>query len=311
MGRVIYIDGPEKSGKSTLIAELENQLKRRGAQVKVRRWGPVKPDDRAYSVPLREDLSTPGLVTIWDRGWVAEHVYSRLLGRQRRLATNPWLGEWLHGRAVTRRGAKVIVLPLVAAESAVRRDSTDLPVSVSEEISAFQQYAITYGYDMYYNDYNSDWVQSTASEIYASMPSEDSVSPEFYTMGNNPVQPRSIIIGEARNKRDSLTMAGAWLPFTSAKMCQFVQRYFGDGAFNFAWTNAEDVANGKVPLAYIQNQARVYTFGESARAYIRDRGIEATASFAHPSYFSRWNTDRGRAALHYFEQQYKQAFDLE
>lgn len=313
MGRVIVIDGPEKSGKSTLIAALKESLERDYLQVTVRHWGQVKPDDRIYAAPLEADFGlSDNNVVIWDRSWASEHVYGKLLGRQRRGATNPWLLEWLHGRAVHGNGLKVMVLPLDMTQNARRRDDTDLPVIPAQEYDAFLSYASLFGWDIYWNSYHENFISETVQLITEkfSMIPRGVLNPRYWTNANYlPKTPR-VIIGEARNKTDFRTMGGAWLPFTSAKMCQFVQKYFGNDAFNFAWTNSDDIENGRVPHSKLDSTTGIYTFGTRAHELMAHLHYDVKAAFAHPSYFSRWNTDRGRYALQIFEEKYKEAFKL-
>lgn len=312
MGRVIIVDGPEKAGKSTLIKELTWQLEGKGVQVHHRRWGQIKPDDRVYSAPLQQDLGvqTKG-VTIWDRGWPSEHVYGKLLNRQRRGATNPWILEWLHGRAVHGRGIKAILLPEDSATPAQHRDDTDLPVSVSEEIQTYTKYGRDFGYDFYMNNYTEERVQHNATSIINSLPAEEPVSARYLTHTTlHPEFSPRLIVGEGRNPNDFKTMAGAWLPFSSAKMCQFVQKYFGNEALRLQWCNMEDFERGVLPISVLKSAGKVYTFGRLAEAFALRNKVVPAYSFLHPAFFARWNTDRGRAALQQFEAQYKAVFGL-
>lgn len=312
MGQLIIIDGPEKSGKSTLIAELTKQLTETGVQVHHRRWSQIKPDDRVYTAPLQQDLDsrTQG-ITIWDRGWPSEHVYGQLLNRPRRGATNPWILEWLHGRAVEGRGAKVILLPNDQMAPAQHRDSTDLPVNPRDEYSAYYWYATEFRYDVCINDYTQERLQYNVAKIIKSLPEEEPISAQYLTHGNLlPLHSEQLIVGEARNVNDNKTMAGAWLPFSSAKMCKFVQQYFGTKAFRFAWCNAEDFKRGVLPAGVLRNAREVFTFGAEAKNLVDGVGVTPAASFSHPAFFARWNTERGRAALAEFEKKYVAAFNL-
>lgn len=312
MGQIILIDGPEKAGKSTLIKELTWQLENTGVLVHHRRWGQVKPDDRVYTPALQQDLGvqTKG-VTIWDRGWPSEYVYGNLLHRPRRGSTNPWILEWLHGRALHGRGAKVILLPHKRTATAQHRDDTDLPVDVTAEFVAYDQYAKQFGYISCINDYTEERLRQNATYIVENLPEEEPVNARYATFGIlHPRRPYQLIVGEARNPKDFTTMAGAWLPFSSAKMSQFVQKYFGDSAFQFAWSNTEDYERGVLPLSVLRNAAEVYTFGTLAKAFVERHHVEPKASFLHPAFFARWNTERGREALREFEAQYKAAFKL-
>src|SRR3989304_2111146 len=103
---VIVFDGPEKAGKSTIIEALRQYAKSTKFfdRVYVRHWGPVSPDDRVYAHELSQDSTCFNELVIWDRCWPSEYVYGNLLGRSRRGTGDPWLLEWLHGRAVQSNG---------------------------------------------------------------------------------------------------------------------------------------------------------------------------------------------------------------
>lgn len=177
----------------------------------------------------------------------------------------------------------------------------------------FTQYAEIMGWTMLYNDYTQDnlgaLVRTISRDLDYSTRNSLGINPKYFACAQHGMTSKYIlVIGEARSKNDSKSMAGAWLPFTSAKMTAFVQKYLGYQAFRYAWTNAEDIAQSKVPMQYIKNAHAIVAFGEAANSVLRNIGIPPTHKFAHPAYFSRWNTDRGRMALGEFESTYKEAF---
>ena len=59
MGTLYVFDGPEKSGKSTLIREIAYHLLANKYGVTVRRWGPVTPDDRVYGPEILQAANMP------------------------------------------------------------------------------------------------------------------------------------------------------------------------------------------------------------------------------------------------------------
>lgn len=309
MARIIYIDGPEKAGKSTLIEAIREKIASKGIPVSVRKWGPVKPDDRQFAPPLQEDLNrnTKGYV-IWDRGWVSEHVYGTLLNRQRRGASNPWLLEWLHGRAVNGHGTKIILLPYDVTEAMRRHDDTDLPVSAADEARVYQNYARRFGYNVLYNHYTEDSLRRNIRMAIGTVEEHSKIHPRIMSSGTEALRAPRLIVGEERNPNDYKTMPGAWMPFSSAKTTQFVQKYFGDDAMMFSWTNAADIENGLVDNTILQAATAIYTFGNKAYDTVAGRGIIPAGAFAHPGFFTRWNTDRGRKALMTFETEYKKVF---
>lgn len=161
---VLVVDGAEKSGKSTLIRVITDGWE---GQSRVRRWGPVT-SDTEYLTALREDVEFPGLV-VWDRSWASEHVYSVLMNRPGRLRTDPWLGEWLYGRAVDLK----VVLDSHGDQRAARRDETDLPVNPYVEGAAFSEYASKYGWWVLHNDYWEDTLRANAQRIVERLASAD------------------------------------------------------------------------------------------------------------------------------------------
>jgi hypothetical protein len=299
--RFLVVDGPEKAGKSTLIkaiAELWN------GPVDITRWGPVYPDDRVYTDKFKAQFAEKSNDTlyIWDRSWASEQVYGKLLERQRRLANDPWLGEWLHGRVVNGRGIKLIVIPTDPIANAKLRDVTDLPVDPRLETKLFSDYYYKYGWDMFHNDYSRRSLEFQAEstvKMLGKLREQYCEVPRFQTwpsVGHT----YNLVLGDSRNPNDSKTLPGAWLPFTSLKMTQFVRQWFGKYATQFAWSNAADVESGEVDQNFVLNARSVIAFGDRAQELCKKLGVEKVHSFAHPAYFSRWNTDRGRTALEKF-----------
>lgn len=304
MSTVVVIDGPEKAGKSTLIKAFKKEMEACGRTVNVTRWGPVDPDDRVYTDVLKANIRLKnGAVQVWDRAWPSEHVYGKLLNRQRRLAHDPWLGEWLHGRALYRHGVRAILLPSVWVEAATRRDKTDLMVNPADEFDAYKIYAETYGWHVLRNDYSQLRLASNVNRL-MDMVSFAEVGPLWtdpdYMAGPN-TRGRVLVVGEARNMRADKTMPGAWLPFTSRKTTEFVRRYFGAAALGMVWTNAEDVRHGRVPPAALTNAGAVIALGNAAAEALGSVGARVDLALAHPGFFMRWNTPASKKAREEFE----------
>lgn len=268
---IILIDGCEKAGKSTLIAELAKTL-----DARVRRWGPVSPDDRVYTEPLKEDCQSTGW-TIWDRGWVSEHVYGLLLGRDRRLAMDPWLGEWLHGRAVQTSGLRVILLPGLINDIASRRDDTDLPVNILAEVDHYRWYAQRFGYLTLINDYTQESLQYNISQIISRLGKAQTLVPPAYA---GPIDAKVVFVGEKLNDKACRSMPGSWLPFSS-RLTTELGRRLGDKAFKCGWTNVGDVTQEFLADRY------VVACGEQAAKWLDASGI-ARVVIPHPAWLYRY-----------------------
>lgn len=159
-GLFIYVDGPEKAGKTTLV----NRLVERHGFIR-RHWS--KGPDAIYAKPLAEDLEAvaQGARIIWDRGWAAESVYSRLLNRPSRVAHDPWLAEWLHGRAAQAAGLRLMMLGPSARALRGLREADDLPVSPWEERRAFANYGRLFGYHTIANSHTPGYLDNLEKEV--------------------------------------------------------------------------------------------------------------------------------------------------
>lgn len=154
---IIVIDGPNKSGKTTLIEGVKSRLIADGKKVQVRHWGPLKTDDREYTESLIADYASDEIV-IWDRSWVCEYVYGTMLGRDRRLVHSPWLGEFLHTRGVRQNGAGFIVMPALAGLNIGKLDKTDGEFSADpyKERELFNWYAQEFNWHTLFNNYEQE-----------------------------------------------------------------------------------------------------------------------------------------------------------
>lgn len=270
---IILIDGPEKTGKSTLIAELAKVL-----NATVRHWGPVDPDDRVYTPMLKSD-SQSNKWFIWDRGWPSEHVYGKLLHRDRRLVDDPFLGEWLHGRAVQTAGLRVILLPSSVEMLRKLRNSTDLKVDPTDEYEAFYRYGHTYGYTMLCNYYNESSLEDNIDSIVSRLGTAGIVTPPFYA---GPVNARVVFVGEKRNVDARVIPPGSWLPFSS-RLTSELGRRMGPNALKCGWTNVGDVSPEFLANRY------VVACGEVAADWLRHTG-NVRLVIPHPAWLYRYNT---------------------
>jgi GTPase SAR1 family protein len=229
---IIVIDGPEKSGKTTFIGKLTSYLQSLTYDVRLRKWGRLETDDREYTPALKEDLQARQRITIWDRAWPSEHVYGNLLGRDRRLSNDPWLGEWLHRRALIGNGMGIIMLPALAGLNIGMHDETDLPVDVYAERTAYSAYANRFRWTTLMNDYTEEWMNKTVSTMAATILSK--------FPGRVPAFSRVLFIGD--NLEEKPAVPGHLLPFTTKSGIAFA-RQIGDSALVAHWTLLDNVSD--------------------------------------------------------------------
>ena len=281
MSPMIYLDGAEKAGKTTICQRLVDEY---GATY--RHFGipdvPPTPFDLLFFEQLVEDVERAkrGELIVWDRGWASDHVYGSLMGRTSRLTLDPWLGEWLYGRVVRTVGvAAIITGPSDEAVEALRT-ADDQPVRVTDERASFLQYGISYAYDYSGpSQHDSQWQQhfigvllrvATFRQQYARL------SPPDYV---GPLDPAVLIVGERRNTHSSFP--GAYAPFTSPTTTKFA-RHFGNSALSMGWTNADVVTDDMLRAPRV-----IVACGKQAAGRIR--GVRGDYIFVpHPSWSFRW-----------------------
>lgn len=270
---IAVVDGPEKAGKSTFVRALAAELSRRGVNVSVRKWtGRAKPDDSEYLAPLAEDCLTAGLISVWDRSWASEHVYGGLLGQDRRLAGDPWLGEWLYGRAVSACGA-AFHLTANPSELASRRDESDLPVDPAEEARWFQRYADDYGWVTLSTGYSPVGLGDAvwrAADILMKHPLPPAYQPPYYA---GPANPAAVFVGEAWLGYPG--GPGTWLPFSDKWSTDFA-RALGRHAVKCGWTVCH-----KVPPQKLRGARVVMSCGDKARMWVSNYVATSRSGVAH------------------------------
>jgi hypothetical protein len=153
----LYVDGPERAGKSSYIQLIAEAWRNRLASLqmpedgglRVRHWGPIsdsyegQPGDYIYVDAFQKDLEdiSPNFLVVWDRGPISEAVYSFLLNRpNRRLATNWFLLHSLHIKPMLQE-TRGLCFILTGPESEVlesRRTKEDLAVSPYREKLLFE-----------------------------------------------------------------------------------------------------------------------------------------------------------------------------
>lgn len=218
---LVVFDGPEKAGKSTIISKAKQLF----AGTEVRPWGPVE-SEQDYWPPLLADASKANFC-IWDRGWASEHVYAKLLGRDRLLGQDPWFGEWKFGRIADATGVKIMIIPADYADAAKRRDDTDLPVDAYLECQAFKDYGVRFGYHVLYNEYTERSDDENIEKIYRLMIHRRLAGPLQYPFWLGPRDAKVIFM--TGTPRDILPFNGP--------IAEQIGRALGDDALKCAWVS--------------------------------------------------------------------------
>lgn len=282
---VVVISGAEKSGKSTLIEAIRTSVVLGDHPTKVRKWGKLDDGrwavDQVYAEALIEDSAYPGLV-LWDRSWASEAVYGKLLGRPRRLAEDPWLGEWLYGRGVPLKYILGGPDPFILKSA---RTEDDLPVDPIEEKAAFIAYGRQYGWHIIGSTDRERLPLETLVRLLRSsiMNSHGQFDdPRAYC---GPPRASVVFVGERGSNHPT---PGGWLSFSS-KYTTHYGRILGDTAFRVGWTNAWDDRQG-----IFQHARLVIACGATAYQWAKEvqekRGLGGTKveQVPHPSHLYRW-----------------------
>jgi hypothetical protein len=273
--RLICVDGPEKSGKTTLVSEMV----RLGASYV--HWGPVESDAEYATALRRHNIGQVGTgdVVVWDRGWASESVYSTLLGRGRRLGSDPWLGEWLYGRAFCKR----VMLLGPDSETLVRlRTPDDLPVDPHTEREAFIRYGGQWGWERVFNDHRPGYARELAGRIMDEVRHMPVVPDAPAYCGSR--DPRVVVVGEVRST-DPNPPEGSYLPWTSRYTTQ-LGRALGVRGLRAGWTNAHDE-----PTDVVRRAGVVVAAGNVAYDWCYEALVGRPVKLfrvAHPAWLYRW-----------------------
>lgn len=133
----LIFDGPEATGKSTLISALQEVI----PGSRIRKWGPVASWGE-YVSPLIEDMESEEVV-LWDRSWASELVYNDLMNRGRSVKSHQ-LRYVLELPLLHRGGLMFMVLTppsVLEARRLEREPGIDLEVDPVLEWKAFDYYA--------------------------------------------------------------------------------------------------------------------------------------------------------------------------
>lgn len=280
---MITVSGPEKAGKTTLLTEVQNRLTFGGQMVFTRHWSKID-TDLDYLVALKSDIERVkrGEWVLWDRSWVCEHVYSKLLERGGRFADDPWLAQWLYGRAVDAIGTQAILLPWSILQNEQRRDATDLPVDATEEVNAYSDYARMAYIPVLFNGYRDEDLSANASFLIRRANLQWSAALAAPPQYAGRPDAKVIVVGEQRNEKS--TLPGSWLPFTSPFTTAFA-RSLGSVAFQAGWTNAAEINP-----AVLRKEGRSFiTCGKISTIFVsRYVNSQRSIEIPHPAYLYRW-----------------------
>jgi hypothetical protein len=289
---VIVVDGPEKTGKTHTIQRIRDELESRGKRTEYIHWGKVV-DETAYSEMLRAHTLKRDKVYVWDRAWPSEYVYSKLMyrGQQHKMRDDPWMGAWLHDRAVDANGLKVMLLPIDELAVQGQRDHTDLTTPVLGEAMLYKDYAAMFGWCTYavgHDDYTQGQVSLTVADIL--LRRWEKVTDPARICG--PVDSPVLFVGWEKSSR---TVRGGWLPFTSVFTTAF-GRDIGEGkSIESRWSNAvdlvpEDLARIELVVLCGKQASSIFKSNFSKEVRPGTQIIEVP----HPSYLYRFNTSKVR-----------------
>lgn len=291
---LLVIDGPEKAGKTTLVAALkqwwDTAYPESGGtpRARVRKWGRLDDGkwtvDSVYRDALVEDATYEGLV-VWDRSWASEAVYSGLLHRNRRLGTDPWLGEWLYGRGVDLKFILGGPHPSVT-ELDLDEDDHVHNIDPRVEQAAFLAYARRWGWTVVGHTDRDRLPLSTLLNLIQLRVAAQSVRQRDPRLWCGPREASVALVGERGSNKDSLV--GGWLPFSSLYTTGY-GRLLGSTAMRAGWTNAWD------DQRQIFDSARlIIACGSSAFEWAREvqkveqRDGTRVEQVYHPAALYRW-----------------------
>lgn len=299
---ILVFDGPEKAGKTTLVQAVRSALTRIGVNVFIRKLGPCFPDDRVYGPAILADAQDTESVIIWDRSWAAEAVYAKLLGRQRRLINDWFLGEWLYGRTLRTVGAAFMVFSDTKKLSELR-DKTDLPVLPTDESESFKRYTNLFGWTGLWNDYTTDSLNENVDRVLSRLDnvqeSNIGLRPPEYV---GPQDASVLIVGNTMS-RASLIPGGV-VPFTSWLTTK-MGRELGHDGLKFGWTNFNVLTDEMV-----KNRELVILCGRnfSTPGVSNWSLTDSVVVIDHPSYTYRFNRRSEVRIVKGDDKKFKQTF---
>lgn len=285
---LIVVDGPEKVGKTTLLAAVERKSRFFGWHVvrfACRRPAPFDPLVYQRALELAHRVDT---LVLMDRSWASEAVYSQLLGRAPAMTARE--AEWQLGRAVPRLGSATVVLDR-AGRIARRRDDTDLPVDVNHEVQEFSKYGVDHGWNIAWQsevDFES-WISHKADQLL-----EDVV--EVREAMKNCAQPWKVcgsakngvvVVGEVPGP-GKLAPKCAWLPLSGYGV-RWLQEVVPGPANRWLWTNASFYEEDEQVKAEVDRVPVAVALGRYAeRRLVELEYPGQVVAVPHPAAARRW-----------------------
>lgn len=297
MAKLVVIDGPEKAGKTTLIANLMLLLRALGKRSTVKHWS--TPNPKTFHSFIYRDWIAEAFdvsfydVIIWDRSWVSEYVYPGLMpqlrSNKRVMWNDPWIGEWCFGRALSTYGMGLILLGPSERQLEELRDDTDHNCPVFAERERYEYYGNKFNWLTIANFHTTQSAQVIVDRIIEKLAALDSVPmwlrPPIYC---GPVDAKVVFMGEVPSSQKT---AKTWLPFTS-KYTEMLGRELGDKAFDYGWTNARTLVNSAKSVSYVEigkffSDKLVVACGKFAADYCKMNGFDYY-HISHPAFGFRW-----------------------
>lgn len=208
---------------------------------------------------------------VWDRGWPADAVYSKLLHRDHRFGRDPWLAEWLYGRVVATLGSEFILAGPSPDVLAAKRDDTDLPVDPAKEQATYASYAQLFGLPLIHTKHagrdEATFLADRLVDFAASRTRIQRPARLPYLTGSlfGPV----FVVDEG----DAPRLEGGWLVGTSERVTAIARNY-GIAALSASWL---DVRYATELTKQLTRCRFVYAVGSDVYTYIRSLGIDHAA----------------------------------
>lgn len=193
---IIMIEGPEKAGKTTLVEAIldgfdEDRSERHHC------YGKDSADGIGYLRPFIKHLDS-SFVSVWDRAWIGEIVYGRLLSDGRWFARDEFMCEWIYGRLLNGRGGKFVLLPEDCDELRARRDESDLEVDPIAESRIFKTHANRYDYEVLTNLYDEESLRENTLKARKSIFVDTHKIPSTEYVG--PLKPVLTFVGDTQQE---------------------------------------------------------------------------------------------------------------
>lgn len=216
---IVYIDGPELVGKTTLAEEIADGIALGKFDVKNGR----KFDSRRHMLMSVIDGAGSDNYRIVDGGWLTEMYQQHRHGNSPEWSDS-FIIEWMFSRPILGRGGRFVLFPEDDYELHRRHlefGSGSTARDVIDEVTWFKLYGIHWGYTLLQNDGTIfDLLENTVKGRQSLFTNLHSVPAEWYT---GPTDPAITIVG------DSLSNGGISRPFMDATSAEYF-RFLGPRA---------------------------------------------------------------------------------